>query len=105
MRRSKLSIENAAMEMADGCERLAIAIQKSYNDLAVAYKNIDIARRSIEQARENLRMHEDFYQAGTATMSDLLDAQTLYRQSCDRLSEAVATYEIKKVEYLVITGR
>lgn len=105
MRRSKLSIENATMEMADGSERLTIAMRKSYNDLAVSYKNIDIARRSIEQAQENLRMHEDFYQAGTATMSDLLDAQTLYRQSCDRLSEAVATYEIKKVEYLVITGR
>lgn len=105
MRRSKLSIENAAMEMADGTERLTIAMRKSYNDLTVAYKNIDIARRSIVQAQENLRMHEDFYQAGTATISDLLDAQTLYRQSCDRYSEAFANYEIRKVEYLVITGR
>lgn len=61
--------------------------------------------KSIAQARENLRMHEDFYQAGTATMSDLLNAQTLLMQSCDRFSEAVATYEIKKVEYLVATGR
>ena len=80
-------------------------MRKSYKDLTVAFKNIDIARRSIEQAQENLRMHEDFYQAGTATMADLLDAQTLYRQSCDRYSEAIANYQIKKVEYLVITGR
>lgn len=105
MRRSRLSIENATMEMADGSERLTIAMRKSYKDLTVAFKNIDIARRSIEQAQENLRMHEDFYQAGTATMADLLDAQTLYRQSCDRYSEAIANYQIKKVEYLVITGR
>lgn len=105
MRRSKLNIENAAMEMSDGSERLTIAIHKAYNDLTVAFKNIDIARRSIEQANENLRMHEDFYQAGTVTMADLLDAQTLYRQGCDRYSEAVSTYEIKKVEYLVMTGR
>lgn len=97
MRRSKLHIENAAMEMADGTERLTIAMRKSYKDLTVAFKNIDIARRSIEQAQENLRMHEDFYQAGTATMADLLDAQTLYRQSCDRYSEAVADYEIRKL--------
>lgn len=105
MRRSKLTIENAAMEMTDGCERLTIAMRKAYNDLTVAYKNIDIARRSIAQAQENLRMHEDFYQAGTATMADLLDAQTLFRQSCDRYSEAIANFEIRKVEYLVITGR
>lgn len=80
-------------------------MQKSYNDPTLAYKNIDIARKSIEQAQENLRMHEDFYQACTATMADLLHAQTLYRQSCDRYSEAVANYEIRKVGYLVMTGR
>lgn len=45
------------------------------------------------------------YQVGTATVADLLDVQTLYRQSCDRLSEAVATNEIKRVEYFVMTGR
>lgn len=105
MKRRKLAVENAMMDMSDGSERLVIGMRKAYSDLDVAYRNIKIATKSIEQAKENLRMHEDFYQAGTATMSDLLDAQTLYQQSCDRLSEAVATYEIKMVEYLVMTGR
>ncbi len=34
-----------------------------------------------------------------------LDAQTLHRRSCERYSEAVANHEIKKVEYMVLTGR
>lgn len=105
MRREKLAIQNATLELTDGSERLAIGMRKSYNDLTVAFKNIGIAKKSIEQAGENLRMHRDFYQAGTATMSELLDAQTLYRQSCDRYSEAIANYEIKKIEYMVMTGR
>lgn len=105
MRRAKIAIENARMERDDSSERLAIGMRKAYNDLYVAFQNISIARKSIEQASENLRMHEDFYQAGTSTMSDLLDAQTLYMKSCDRFSEAVAAYETCKVTYLVKTGR
>lgn len=46
-----------------------------------------------------------YYRAGTATMSELLDAQAIYRQSCDSYVEARAKYEIKKREYLQATGR
>ena len=38
-------------------------------------------------------------------MSELLDAQAIYRQSCDSYVEARAKYEIKKREYLQATGR
>ena len=64
-----------------------------------------IAANSIEQSTENLRLNEDYYNAGTSTMSDLLDAQTLFRQSRDRYAEAWSQYEIKKTEYLQATGR
>lgn len=38
-------------------------------------------------------------------MSELLDAQAIYRQSCDSYVESRAKYEIKKREYLQATGR
>lgn len=57
------------------------------------------------QASENLRLQKDYYQAGTCTMSDLLEAQSLYQQSRDRYVESHATYEVKKREYLQATGR
>ena len=64
-----------------------------------------LAKKSIEQAAENLRLNENYYKAGISTMSDLLEAQTLFQQSKDRYSEAYSTYEIKKTEYLISTGR
>ena len=67
--------------------------------------SVGIAARSIGQSAENLRLQTDYYAAGTCSMSDLLDAQTLYRQSRDRYVEAWAQYEIKKREYLQATGR
>lgn len=56
------------------------------------------------QSAENLRVHEAYYRAGT-TMSDLLDAQTLYRRSCDRFTDAYAAFRVSTTEYLVATGR
>lgn len=38
-------------------------------------------------------------------MSDLLQAQQLYQQSCDKYAEAYSKYEISKTEYLQATGR
>ena len=38
-------------------------------------------------------------------MSDLLDAQTLYQQSRDKYVESYTDYELKKREYLQVTGR
>ena len=70
-----------------------------------AYQQAILAKKSIEQAAENLRLNENYYKAGISTMSDLLEAQTLFQQSKDRYSEAYSTYEIKKTEYLISTGR
>lgn len=96
---------NALTQLADGRELLVIRMQNAWNDLGNAYRQILIAANSIEQSTENLRLSEDYYRAGTSTMSDLLEAQTLFRQSLDRYAEAWAQYEIRKTEYLQATGR
>ena len=70
-----------------------------------AYKQVGIALSSIEQATENLRIQTDYYGAGTCTMSEWLDAQTLFQQSRDKYVEAYAQYEVKKREYMQATGR
>lgn len=105
IKKQKLQVMNAENRLADNSELLVIAMQKAWTDLQDAYKQILIAHNSIEQSTENLRLNEDYYHAGTTTMSDLLDAQTLFRQSRDRYAEAWSQYEIKKTEYLQATGR
>ena len=105
VRKQRYRYQNALTQLDDGSEQLVIRMQKAWNDLENAYQQILIAANSIEQSTENLRLNEDYYSAGTSTMSDLLDAQTLFRQSCDRYAEAWSQYEIKKTEYLQATGR
>ena len=91
-----MQAENDRMEAR---EKLSIDIQSSWNNLQEAYKQIDIARASVTSARENLRMLRVFYSAGTTTMTDLLDAVTLFTQSESQLATACATYQIRVAEY------
>lgn len=105
MKRQKINRENAVTQLNDGHDQLIIRMQTAQNSLWSAYQQALLAQKSIEEAAENLRLNENYYKAGISTMSDLLEAQTLHQQSRDRYTEAFSTYQIKKTEYLIVTGR
>lgn len=105
IKRKKIEHEKAQAQLADNSELLRIRMQKAYNDVEEARQQLDIARRSIEQADENLRLNRNYYQAGTSKMSDLLEAQLLYQQARDRQTDAVANYHNKLLEYRQSTGQ
>lgn len=105
IKKQKLQIRNAENQFTDQSQMLIIRMNNCWNNLTEAYKQVKIAIESIGQASENLRLQNDYYRAGTCTMSDLLEAQTLYQQSRDRYVESYAQYEIRKREYLQATGR
>ena len=105
MKRQKIQIVSSLNDKQDKSELLMVKMRKAWNDMNDAFKQVDIAKESIAQSEENLRLNTDYYQAGTATISDLLDAQTLYQQSRDKYVESVTNYEVKKREYLQATGR
>ena len=105
MKKHKLRLRNAENRFTDQSQLLIIRMQNTWNDLTDAYQQVEIAVESIGQATENLRLQTDYYHAGTCTMSDLLEAQTLYQQSRDKYVESYARYEVKKREYLHATGR
>lgn len=105
MKRDKLRVQNAENQLEDQSQMLVIRMQNAWNELNDAYKQMEIALLSIEQADENLRLNTDYYAAGTCAMSELLDAQTLYQQSRDKYVESCMQYEVKKRTYLQATGR
>ena len=105
MKKQRLAVRKAENTLQDNGQLLVIDMENKWNDMNDAYRKISIAMESIAQAEENLRLHNDYYRAGTATMSDLLEAQTLYQNSRSAYVEAYADYQIKKREYLQATGQ
>ncbi len=105
IKRRQIAEDVARRQLADNRQQLAIRIQKNRDDVNDAYKQLAIARKGIEQSEENLRLNRNFYQAGTVTMNNLLDAQQKYQQCRDRYIEAYAAWQIKIVEYEQSIGR
>ena len=105
IKRKKIQEQKAIAQLEDNSKLLKIRMQKSWNDVQESYQQLQIAQRSIEQAEENLRLNCNYYKAGTCKMSDLLEAQMLYQQSCDKHTDAYAEYQNKLLEYCQATGQ
>ena len=105
IKRKKIQEQKAIAQLEDNSKLLKIRMQKSWNDVQESYQQLQIAQRSIEQAEENLRLNRNYYKAGTCKMSDLLEAQMLYQQSCDKHTDAYADYQNKLLEYRQAVGQ
>lgn len=91
--------------MSDLSQMLRIKMQDSWDNLTAAHRKMAIASEAIETAEENLRMNRNFYAAGVCTIADLLEAQTLYRQTLDAYTQAYGDFRLQRARYLVATGR
>lgn len=104
IKRKKIEHQKAQEQLIDNVELLKIRMQNAWNGVEESYQQLQLAQRSIEQAKENLRLNRNYYQAGTSRMSDLLEAQLLYQQSCDKHTDAFADYQNKILEYRQAIG-
>ena len=105
IKRKKLEQQQAQEQLQDNAELLKIKMQSAWNSVEESYQQLLLAQLSIEQAEENLRLNRDYYNAGMSKMSDLLEAQMLYQQSCDKRTDAFADYQNKLLEYRQATGQ
>ncbi|MBQ3959246.1 MAG: TolC family protein [Muribaculaceae bacterium] len=105
MKRKKIEHVKAQEQLADNAQLLVIRMQNAWNGVEEAYQQLQLAQLSIEQAAENLRINRDQYNAGVSRMSDLLEAQLLYQQACDKRTDAFAEYRNRLLEYRHATGQ
>ena len=100
----KIEYQKAQEQLTDNAQLLQIRMQNAWNNVEESYQQLLLAQRSIEQAEENLRLNRNYYNAGTSKMSDLLEAQMLYQQACDKRTDAFADYQNKLLEYRQSVG-
>lgn len=105
IKKQDLKWKQAVNERQNNIELIAVQIEQTWNELQEAYKQIQLSQRSIASATENMRMNQDFFKAGTVTLTDVLDAQTLLQQSNDQFIEACTGYQLKLTEYKICTNR
>jgi len=95
----------ARNSLKENADLLVLQMEKAWQDLADAHRQVLLSRESKAQAEENLKVNQDSYDNGLSTISDLLEAQALVQQANDQLTDAMAAYRVDVVFYLQVTGR
>lgn len=99
LRSKELKLQNARTALDDNTRKMDIKIRSLLLDVEDARRQVSIAAKSIEQARENLRINQSSYLSGMTIMSELLKAQNILQKSESKYIEAYSTYQIKLSEY------
>lgn len=67
-------------------------MRRAYYDLDVARRKVDVARATIAEANESLRINQVRYDSGLSTITDLLAAEEAAHRSQADYWEAVYSY-------------
>lgn len=105
IKRKSLALENARTELSDLSQKLEIEMTDKWDNVTAAHRKMSIAAEAIRQGAENLRLNQAYYEAGMSTITDLLDAQTLYRQAQSDYISAYGQFRMSQSQYLDATGR
>jgi outer membrane protein TolC len=105
IKKQKIQVEIAQNDKRNAEELLLIQMQQLQNDVEESAQQIQLADKAIVSALENVRLNSDYYEAGTALLTDLLDAQNTLQQARDQRTEAITVYCVKLARYRQATGK
>ncbi len=96
-KRAELSHERAMEEKVSAVKEMAtdairLEVRRAYYDLDAARQQMDVARATIAEAQESLRIDQDRYDSGLLTITDLLAAEEAARSSQTDYWQAVYRY-------------
>lgn len=101
LQREKALAQKIEALRQDAVSGTQLEVRQAYLDLDTARRQLEVARSSVEQARESLRITQNRYDAGLATLTDLLRveessvrAQTAYWGAVYRVQTNYAALEL-----------
>ena len=100
-----ISVDNAEATLRDTRLQIASQLTQQYASLANARESIDLARISVQAADENVRVTEQRYRLGVATIFELLQAQEQKTQAEVNEIQARFSYIRAKAQIEALVGR
>ena len=104
VRQAQLKRNQANVELSAAQRTLIRNLQGYYQEAQTARDQVDRLRHSMDQANENLRLNGLRYQAGEATILELVDAQTLLTGARNAYDDGLVRYRLALANLETITG-
>jgi outer membrane protein TolC len=104
LRQAEIKREAAKVEI-NATERTLIRnLRGFYQDAQTARQQVDLLRRAVDLASESLRLNTLRYQAGEATVLELVDAQTTLIQARNAYDDGMVRYRVAISNLQTLTG-
>ncbi|MCI1682760.1 MAG: TolC family protein [Bacteroides sp.] len=104
IRSAKAQLQQARLQQENANEQMLLELTRAANNLDEARLECDIADRSLTQAEENMTVSGNQYRVGLETLSDYLEAQTMWQQSYEARVNAHFNLYLTFVEYRKAEG-
>ena len=103
LKKHDLEAEMAENTRRDLTEKMEMQTNQAWYNLEQSWLRISMAKTALRDAEANLKITEDYYEAGLVALSDVLEAQTLLKQSHDELTDSRVEYRVNLATYLQLT--
>jgi len=80
-------------------------VRRCFQEMRSAEQRAAVARASVEQARESLRIVQDRHQTGLATLTDLLSAETSHLEARTASLEALHDWQVARAQLERAAGK
>ena len=103
LKKHDLDAKTAENTRRDLTEKMQLQTNQAWFNLEQSWLRITMAQAALQDAQANLKITEDYYEAGLVALSDVLEAQTLLKQSRDELTDSRVEYRVNLVTYKQLT--
>lgn len=103
LKQHKLDFDIAENNRRNYTELMELQTNQAWFNLEQSYLRIQMAQTAVEDAEANLKIEQDYFEAGLITLSELLEAQTLLKHSLDELTDSRMDYRVNLVQYKQLT--
>ena len=99
LKKHDLDTEIAENTRRDLVEKMEMQTNQAWFNLEQSWLHIGMAETALHDAEANLKITEDYYEAGLVALSDVLEAQTMVKQSRDELTDSRMEYRVNLATY------
>lgn len=104
VRAAKAGKQIMQLQRADLNEKMELEMTQALDRCHESKLEVDLTVRALEQAAENMRTSRNRYEAGMETLTDCMEAQTLWQQAWLEMIRAKTGQRLNETRYLKATG-
>lgn len=105
VRSAKVGKKMAALQLEEASEKMELELMQALNELEETELEVTHTTRSLEQAEENLKISHDHYTVGMETLTNHLEAQSLWQKAWSDCIRAQTSARLSKTKYLKAAGK